>query len=60
VAPPPELLPAAAEALHCWQWCAGWAPERLPLYAAFYPVADWAHLLDLLAHIRSRMADRNH
>lgn len=58
MAPPPELLPDAAEALHCWHWCEGWNPDRLPLYAALYPVADWSVVLDLLQHIRAQVSQR--
>lgn len=52
VAPPPHMQPAAAQALHCWAFCAGWAPERWPHYEAFHPVADWSVLLELLEHLR--------
>jgi hypothetical protein len=55
-APAPRLLPDAAEALHCWQWCGGWAPERLPLYAALNAVPSWALLLELLEHLRAELA----
>lgn len=46
------MQPAAAQALHCWAFCAGWAPERWPHYEAFHPVADWSVLLELLEHLR--------
>lgn len=52
-APPPELGEAEAQAMHCWAFCAGWAPERWPVYAALYPVADWHSLVDLMREIRN-------
>jgi hypothetical protein len=52
VAPPPDLLPAAVMALHCWAFCGGWAPERWPHYEAFHPVEDWSVMAELLEHIR--------
>ena len=48
----PELCAPAAQARHCWQFCEGWHPDRLPIYGALYPVADWHLLVDLMGHIR--------
>ena len=55
-----ELLGPAAEqghlerqAIHCWNWCGGWFPERWPVYVALHPeVADWASLPELMLAIR--------
>jgi hypothetical protein len=51
----PELIPDAERARHCWEFCAGWAPERWPVYAALYPVDDWHHLIELMRHIRKTL-----
>lgn len=48
----PPLDEAGAIALHCWRWCAGWNPERWPLYAGLYPVPDWDLLMTLQEKIR--------
>lgn len=53
-APAPELSPQALAAARCWKFCAGWAPERWPVYAAFHPVADWHALVELMQAIRDR------
>jgi len=49
------LSPAAERARHCWEFCAGWMPERWPLYAALYPVDDWHQLIELMRHIRKEL-----
>lgn len=51
-APPPQLDELATQALHCWAFCGGWAPERWPMYAALHPVTDWHLLADSMAAIR--------
>jgi len=48
----PLLDVPAQQARHCWDFCAGWMPERLPIYGALYPVADWHQLIDLMQVIR--------
>lgn len=55
MAPAPDLLPDAEQALHCWAWCGGWAPERWPLYEAFHPVDDWSVMAELLEHTRAEV-----
>ena len=52
VAEPDPLLPAAAEAIACWNWLGGWAPERLPAYLALHGAKDIELLTDLLIVIR--------
>lgn len=52
--PPPYSL-EAAQALHCWQWCGGWSPERWPLYATLHHVDDWDRLPLYLAAIRDEL-----
>jgi hypothetical protein len=42
--------------LHAWRFCAGWAPERLPLYCALHPVDDPLLLLELLQRLRDLLA----
>jgi hypothetical protein len=44
-----------SQALHCWHFCAGWAPERWAVYEALYPVADWHQLIDLMAEIKKAL-----
>lgn len=56
---PPEQDEWAQRALHCWNWCGGWHPERWPVYAVFHDVSDWALLVELLEtlnHLRSQEA----
>jgi len=53
--PQPTLDPIAAQAQQCWLFCAGWAPERWPVFDAFYPVADWYLLIDLMTTIRNAL-----
>ena len=55
LAAPEPLSPAAAQAVHCWRFMDGWAPERLPLYLALYPCADIDGLLERLQAIRSKV-----
>lgn len=52
---PQPLSPAAEMALDCWGFCAGWHPERWPVYEALQPVPDWHHHIELLRVIRSEM-----
>jgi hypothetical protein len=54
--PLPELAPVAEQAIACWNFCAGWAPERWLLYAALHPVDDWYAVMDLMRVI----GDRHH
>lgn len=49
----PALSHQARTALHCWGFCDGWVPERWPVYAALYPVGDWAAVVDLMQAIRA-------
>jgi len=49
------LSAQAEQARHCWAFCGGWAPERLPIYAALYPVDDWHQLIDLMHVIRKNL-----
>jgi hypothetical protein len=51
----PELCADAMRARHCWQFCEGWNPDRFPVYAALYPVADWHLLIDLMQTIRRNL-----
>lgn len=53
--PPPPLSPAGEIALHCWGFCAGWQPERWPVYEALHPVPDWHHHIELLRVIRAEL-----
>lgn len=55
VQPPPALTPCAEMALHCWGFCAGWRPERWPVYEALHPVPDWHHHIELLRVIRAEL-----
>lgn len=48
----PALDPLAEQAMHCWRFCGGWAPERWPVYHTFYPVADWHALIDAMQEIQ--------
>ncbi len=56
---PPITLPLTAQALHCWNWCDGWQPQRWPLYLALYPVTDFDTLTALLQLIRQHVAQPN-
>ena len=47
-----ELRSKAAEAIACWNWLGGWAPERLPAYLALHGAGDIELLTDLLIVIR--------
>jgi len=51
--PCPELGEWATRAAHCWHFCAGWAPERWPLYDALHDVPDWHMLIDLMQQIHN-------
>ena len=42
-------------ALEAWRFCGGWEPERIPLAAAYYGVADLPDLIDKLMVIRDRI-----
>lgn len=55
--PPPPLSPAAELALECWGFCAGWAPERWPVFDALHPVPDWHHLIELLRVMRQTLRE---
>ena len=55
-ADPPELCELSAQAHHAWNFCGGWAPLALPLYAALYGVHDWHALIDTLHSLRSEMS----
>jgi hypothetical protein len=55
VAESPPLSDLAERALHCWGFCAGWAPALWPIYAALYPVDDWHDLIDLMQIIRANV-----
>ena len=51
--PAPAQSDEERQALHCWNWCGGWYPERWPVYLALHPgVADWSVLPDLMLAIR--------
>lgn len=54
-APSPDELTALA----AWRFCAGWAPERLPVFAAWYDLPDPELTLDLMAAIRDTLAELN-
>lgn len=56
LAPAPDLGAAALQAVDCWAFCAGWVPERWPLYAALHPVDDW----DLLIHCMETIRRHGH
>lgn len=49
----PDLSWQARTALHCWNFCAGWDPQRWPIYAALYPIGDWCAIVDLMGVLRS-------
>lgn len=51
---PPESDTKALQAIHCWNFCGGWNPERLPIYDAIYGIEDWEQMADLLIAIRDR------
>lgn len=53
--PPSPLTPASEMALHCWGFCAGWQPERWPVYEALHPVPDWHHHMELMRVIRAEL-----
>lgn len=51
--PAPVQSPLERQAVHCWNWCGGWYPERWPAYIALHPeAADWAALSELMVAIR--------
>lgn len=52
---PPPLAPECARAMHCWIYCRGWEPERLPFYAALHGIADWELTVHLLENIRQQV-----
>lgn len=54
----PDLSHQALTAAHCWKFCDGFNPERWPIYAALYPVADWHAVVELMAVIRDE-SNRN-
>lgn len=56
--PAPELSIAAEQAVHCWNFCEGWAPERWPVYAALHDVADWQQLAELMLAMRNHMGQK--
>lgn len=51
----PDLSPDAEQAIACWNFCDGWAPERWPVFAALHAVADWPAVVQLQAVIRDEM-----
>jgi hypothetical protein len=53
--PPPVLCEAASQAIHCWQFCAGWAPERWVVYGALFEVTDWHLLIELMQEIKANV-----
>lgn len=47
------LSEAAEAAVHCWRFCGNeWAPDRWPVYAAFYEVPDWHRHIELMSALR--------
>lgn len=54
-APAPDMCDLATQALHCWHFCNGWAPERWATYGALYPVPDWHQLIDSMAIIKGQI-----
>ena len=52
--PPPEVSLLGQQAMHCWDFCEGWTPERWPVYAALHRVDDWAGLVELMQAIRDK------
>lgn len=44
--------------LHAWDFCGGWAPALLPVYAELYPVPDLLLLIDGLQFLRDRLVPR--
>lgn len=54
---PQPLSAAAIEAVHCWRFMDGWAPERLAVYLALYPCHDIDGLIERLGAIRNAVAD---
>lgn len=50
---PPETDPDAMAAIHCWNFCDGYHPERLPLYGAIYGLDDPEKMVELLMQIRN-------
>jgi hypothetical protein len=48
---PEPLEDAAIKAIHAWNFCGGWFPERLALYEALYGIDDLAQLLELMTVI---------
>ena len=57
LAQPQPLSPAALQAVHCWRFMDGWAPERLPVYLALYPCDDIDGLIERLNAIRNAVAE---
>lgn len=43
----------AKQAIDAWNFCGGWAPERLPMYAALHAVSDWHALVAAMQEIRA-------
>jgi hypothetical protein len=44
----------ARQAIHCWNFCGGWAPERWPVYHALHPAPNWHALIDAMQVIREQ------
>lgn len=55
--PLPELSARAQLAIHCWNWCDGWHPERWPVFDALHPVDDWHALVELMQVIREQQRE---
>jgi hypothetical protein len=49
------LSELAQQALHCWGFCGGWAPERWTVYGAFYTVDDWHLLVEAMKEIEDNV-----
>lgn len=57
--PPPPLDEWAQRALHCWNWCEGWNPERWLMYQAFHDVPDWALLIGALESLKTLLKNQD-
>ena len=58
--PAQDLPLVSRQAIHCWNWCGGWYPERWPIYMALHDeVQDWASLPELMLAIRDAQETKN-
>jgi hypothetical protein len=57
-APPPDMPPLAAQAVHAYTFCQGGRVELVPLYAAVHGLDDWEMVTALFAVIDDHLPPR--